>query len=333
MKKAIVIAVLVVVSSLWVYFSRIRPARSYDPTVRGSGTIEATEVVISAKVPARLLRVLVSEGDVVKAGQTLATLDCADLELRKKQALAQVTQARAALSQAEAALAQTRAGQGQAKSNISPLLERRDQARRDVERARALAASGSLAKSRLEQAETALTALEKQITAARAGVAVASQSTHVAAQSIEVMASRVQLAELGVQQADVALGECTLKAPLPAVVSARNFEPGELVLPGSALFRLARLDQVYTWIYVPNKEVGRVKLKQRAELLADTYPGRTFAGTVARINDRAEFTPKSIQTKEDRTRLVFGVKVELDNADHALLPGMPVEAVLTTGRL
>ena len=328
MKKAIAIGVLLVALSLLAYFLEIRPSRRPDPTVRGSGTIEATPVLVSAKIAARLLSVNARDGEQVKAGHVLATLDCRELEARKAQALARVSQARAALAQSRAALAQARAGHGQARSQIRPLVERREQAHRDYERMRSLVASGSLPQSQLERAETALKALIRHVAAAQAGAKVASRGSGVAAESIRVMESALKVAIAALGLTEVAIDECRLKAPIDGVVAARNYEPGELVLPGATLFRLHHLDQVYTWIYVANAELGRVHLNQDVAVSADTYPQRLFKGRVVRIREQAEFTPKSIQTKEDRTRLVFGVKVMLENSDHALLPGMPVEAAL-----
>jgi len=143
---------------------------------------------------------------------------------------------------------------------------------------------------------------------------------------VVVAASQVELAKKAVEIVEVQLKECQLAAPAAGTVMARNYEPGEMALPGAAILKIGRLDEVYTWIYVPNNEIGRVKLGQRAKLVADTYPNRSFYGTITRINEQAEFTPKSIQTKEDRTRLVYGVKVTITNPDRALMPGMPVEA-------
>ena len=157
---------------------------------------------------------------------------------------------------------------------------------------------------------------------------VVQKGAAVADRAIAVAEAQVALAEKGVAAIEVQRAECTLLAPSNGTVLARNYEPKEMALPGATILEIGRLDRVHTWIYVANAEVGRVRLGQRVELVADTYPGRTFAGTVVRINERAEFTPKSIQTKDDRTRLVFGVKVEIDNPDRALLPGMPVEAAL-----
>lgn len=314
MKKAIPITLILLALSAYVYFARIRPAREVDPTVRGSGSIEVTEVVIAAKVPARIESIEVDEGDAVRKGQVLATLDCGDLEVRKTQAEAQVAQARAAMAQAEA-------GERQARASLSPLRVKLDFARKERDRARSLFASSVASQRQVDKAQSVVDGVEEQMRAASLGVAVAKSA-------IAVGASTVNLAEKTVDLAATSLEECTLRAPGDGVVMTRTHEVGELILPGSTLLKLGKLEEVFTWIYVPNEEIGRVRLGQEVELSADTYPDRRFVGTITRINESAEFTPKSIQTKEDRTRLVFGVKVSIDNADGALMPGMPVEAAV-----
>ncbi|RJO63773.1 MAG: HlyD family efflux transporter periplasmic adaptor subunit [Myxococcales bacterium] len=312
MKKAIVLIVLLAALSVYVYFTNIVPARAYDPTVRGSGTIEATDVVIAPKLAARIREIKVDEGDVVTAGQTLAVLDCAEIEARRAQAEAQVAQARAAQAQAQAALKQARAQK-------EPLIAQRDQARRDFERAKRLFDSASLPQNQYEKAEAVLTTLNQQ-------VAAASQAAGVAEQAVGVAGSQIDLAESAVRVIDATLVECTLRAPIAGRVSLRSYEPGELALPGAALLKIQTLDEVHTWVYVPNEEIGRVRLGQKVKLAADTYPDQEFVGGVARIREEAEFTPKSIQTKEDRTRLVYGVKIAVPNPDGKLMAGMPVEA-------
>jgi HlyD family secretion protein len=314
MKRAIPILILLLGLSAYVYFFRIRPAREVDPTVRGSGSIETTEVVISAKIPARVLSITVAEGDAVTAGQTLATLDCADLDVRVAQAEAQLAAARAARVQAQA-------GERQARAQTAPLGVQLDLATKERARAHNLFKSGGATQRTVDQAEAAYSNVAEQQRAAELAV-------KVAASAVEVAGAQVGLAEKTLALAQTSRAECTLVAPVDGVVVSRTREPGELVLPGASLLELGQLSKVYTWIYVPNEEVGRVRLGQKAALRADTYPDRVFDGVVARINDEAEFTPKSIQTKEDRTRLVYGVKVTIDNADRALMPGMPVEAEL-----
>ena len=312
MKKAIPITVLLLGLSAYVYFARIRPSREVDPTVRGTGSIEATEVLVAAKVPARIAKINVDEGDAVTAGQVLATLDCSDLEVRHAQAEAQ-------LAQAQAGTAQAAAAERQAKGQLAPLQVQYDYANKERARVDSLFAAAAATQRTVDKAQNALRTIEEQLRAAELGVAVAQSSVGVAR-------AQVALAQKSVDLAATQLTECTLTAPSAGVVMTKSREDGELVLPGATILELGQLDQVHTWIYVPNEEVGRVHLGQTVKLRADTYPDRVFTGTITRINDRAEFTPKSIQTKEDRTRLVFGVKVTVDNPDHALLPGMPVEA-------
>jgi HlyD family secretion protein len=314
MRRAVPLFVVLVGFAVYVYFARIRPAREYDPTVRGSGSIEATEVLVSAKIAARINTVNVDEGDQVGAGQILVTLVCDDMQARKAQAEAQVVQAEAARSQAEAALAQ-------AMAQTAPLTTQRDLAAREYERTQKLAKDEAVAERNVDQALSALRGGEEQVRAAQLAV-------DVARRAVAVARSQVELAVRSVALADTQLSECSIAAPRAGVVLARVREPGELALPGASIIRIGRLDEVYTWIYVPNEEVGRVRLGQKVKLTADTYAGRAFVGTVARINEQAEFTPRSIQTKEDRTRLVYGVKVVVANPDHALMPGMPVEAEL-----
>jgi len=316
MKKIVVLALLLSAISIYVYFTRIVPARQYDPTLRGSGQIETTQVVVSGKIASRIMEIAVKEGDKVEAGQVLVRLDCKEIEARCAQAEAQVAQAEAAQAQAEAA-------KNQARSSLAPHTAQQAQAKRDLDRAQALLESQSIPENRYEQARTAYDILTEQLSSASQAVKVAERATGVARAQIETAKAAVKLSETGLE-------ECELKAPMSGRVSARNYEVGELAMPGAALLKLDRTENVYTYIYIPNEEVGRVSVGQKVRVVADTYPDRTFEGAVERINDEAEFTPKSIQTKEDRTRLVFGVKVVLANTDGTLRPGMPVEAVFET---
>jgi len=300
MKKLVPLIVIVLSLTLYVYFAKIRPARLYDPTVRGSGTIEATSVVISARISGRILTMIPSEGDKVKAGDIVATLQCDEPEAR--------------LLQAEASQVQAMAAEAQARAQTAPVSTQQRLAQKEFDRTLALFKSASATQHTVDEAEAAFTGAGEQVRAASLSVEVARRMVKVAAAQVTVAQTQVK--------------ECTLVAPMDGVVLTRDHEPGDLALPGSSLLKIGRLDEVYTWIYVPNAEIGRVKLNEEATLVADTYPGREFAGRVSRVSEEAEFTPKSIQTKEDRTRLVYGVKVIVPNNDRALLPGMPIEAKL-----
>jgi HlyD family secretion protein len=314
MRKAIPLIVILLGATVYAYFAHIRPKREIDPTVRATGSIEANEVSVSPKMPGRIFAIAAAEGEAVRAGTVLVTFDCAELEARIEQGRAQVEQARAVLAQSQAASRQARA-------QVKPLEVQKKSAEREKARTEGLKAVDGVSGYAVDQASSAVEVTSEQIGVVRSGAAVADRA-------ISVAAAQVALAEKAVAAVEVQRAECSLLAPADGVVLARNYEPFEIALPGASILEIGRLDRVHTWIYVANAEVGRVRLGMKVRLVADTYPGRTFVGTVVRVNERAEFTPKSIQTKDDRTRLVFGVKVEIENADRALLPGMPVEAAL-----
>jgi HlyD family secretion protein len=146
---------------------------------------------------------------------------------------------------------------------------------------------------------------------------------------------QIEVARAGVEEARAALDtltvqreKYTLRAPLAGLVTERPAHEGEMALPGKTLLSLANLDTVDLTIYVPEPEVGQVALDQQVTVTVDSFPGQPFKGHVVFISDQAEFTPKNIQTKEERVNTVFAVKVRIPNPDHKLKPGMPADAAL-----
>jgi HlyD family secretion protein len=126
------------------------------------------------------------------------------------------------------------------------------------------------------------------------------------------------------------IGETVIYAPMNGTVLERNLEPGELAFPGTPVMTLADLSRPWIRIYVREQDLGLVKNGQRAEITVDSFPGRKFAGRVSHIASRAEFTPRTIQTKEERVKLVFAVKIMIENDRGALKPGMPADALIIT---
>jgi HlyD family secretion protein len=126
--------------------------------------------------------------------------------------------------------------------------------------------------------------------------------------------------------------DCRILSPSPGIITLRGVEPGELVSPGMTVLRLTYLDRIKLMIYVNETDLGSVKVGQTALITIDSFAkGKTVEGKVTYISPLAEFTPKNVQTKEERTKLVFGVRIEADNADGALKPGLPADAVVLTG--
>lgn len=294
--------------------------------IRATGTIESRIARISPRVGGRVLKVLVEEGQRVESGQVLVELDHEYLDLQLRQAEAAAESARAQLellkkgarsediAQAEQQLRQTRV-------NL-------EQAGKDAERFRHLYEKGSLTQKQKEEAETRLALAEAQHLQAQE--ALKKLKTMVRPEEIEAAEARLRQAEAGVDLLKKNIEDSTVLCPVPGVVTEKAVEPGELVNPGATLVTISCLDPVFLWVYVTAAELGRVKLGSVAEVTIDSFPGKVFPGKITYVSPEAEFTPKNIQTREDRVKLVFAVKIELPNPEGQLKPGLPAEAVLRT---
>ena len=295
--------------------------------ISASGTIEAVEVSVASKVAGELLELAVEEGTRVKPGDRLASIDHATLDIQLRQAEAGVRLAEAQLAllvkgaraedirQAEAALKQAEASLTVAED--------------DARRMRELAKTGSVTPKQGEDAEARLTVASAQ----RNSAAEALNKVRTLARPEEIRAGEARLAQA--QAAADLLGktiaDCTVTAPVGGIVTHKAVEAGELVTAGATVVTLVDLDSVHVMIYITEKELGRVRLGDAAEVKIDAFPDKAFAGKVAYISPEAEFTPKNVQTKEDRVKLVFGVKVEIENREGLLKPGLPADAVIRVG--
>ncbi len=132
------------------------------------------------------------------------------------------------------------------------------------------------------------------------------------------------------EQVSASITNAVLYAPIGGVVLDTNLEVGEMAFPGTPIVTIADITRPWMYVYVNEVKLGLVKLGQKVEVYVDSFPGRAFAGKVVAISNKAEFTPKTIQTKEERVKLVFAVKVAIDNPDQTLKPGMPADAVIIT---
>ena len=283
-----------------------------DNEISASGTIEATAVTVSAKVTGDIIRLLVDEGSAARAGDTLAVIDPTDYLIQMKQA-----EANAAAMQAQFKLTL----QGAREEDIIQAEANFKNARDDLKRMEGLWETKSITQKQLDDARTRFTVAQQTWEKMRRGsrpeeITAARARRDQAVAQVEAIRKKIQ--------------DCHVTAPIAGIVTQKAVEQGELIGPNAPLFRISRLDKVYLMIYVSESELGRVKLGQEAKVHIDTYKDRSFAGKVIYISPIAEFTPKNIQTKEDRTKLVFGVKIEVYNPDGSLKPGLPADATIIT---
>jgi HlyD family secretion protein len=304
---------------------------------RASGYVEATEIKVASKVPGRVEHVTVSEGQRVAEGDTLVTIDPIDLDLALRQARAERDQVVAQLrllqagtrrediSQAEAQLAA--ANSEKAATDAELRAARNDEARFE-QLVRARAGSEKQrddAVARREQVEAAVKVAEDKVRAAAATL----NRLKAGARPEEIQAARARVAAADAQ---IALLEnnrekTTVRAPSAGVVSSRLVEPGELIAQGVPLIVLTDLDRAWANAYVEEPLVPKLKISQPATVVTDA--GDRLPGQITFISPRAEFTPRNVQTSEERAKLVYRVKVTVDNSKGVLKPGMPVEVELS----
>ena len=301
--------------------------RAADAGLVASGTVEATDAQLGFHTPGRIAALAPREGDRVAAGAELALLDTSELEARRAQALAQVEVARAQLDEFLAGSRREEIAQGRAA--LSAAEDRVADAERDAERARTLLEGRAVAREVLDKATLALELARRQRDQASEQMALLEQGPRP--ERIAAARAQVAQAEAAVATFDATLANSRILAPFAGVVTLRHREPGEIVGAGAAVVTLMNPDDRWVRIYVPENRLGRVAVGQRAEITSDTFPGKRYDGEVSFIASSAEFTPKNVQTRDERVKLVFKVKLGLENQDGLFKPGMPAEARLATG--
>jgi HlyD family secretion protein len=289
--------------------------------ITASGVFEAIEVNVGVKVPGQLKTVAVEEGREVKAGDLVAEIDCSDLDF-------QVAQARAnlALAAAQRQLALKGARDEdirQAESGTVQASAAYDLAKSDHERAKRLFEQGALTRKMLDDAETRLTVAAAQKT--QAGEMLNKARRWTRAEEIAMAGARVDAARAAVEALEKKVGDCRVVSPLSGWVLRKVFEPGEMVGPSSTIAVVSDLQRLRAVVYLPEPDVSRVRLGDRVAIRIDGS-SRRFDGTVSHISQKAEFTPKNVQTRDERVKQMFAVKLLVDNPDLALKPGLPMDA-------
>ena len=293
--------------------------------LRASGTVEATDADLGFQAAGRVREVRIAEGATVEEGSELARLDARELEAALDAAQAQLAAAEARLEElSRGARPQELAT---AEAAMRSAATQADEAARQLERAQILHDGGAISRQDLDQAET-------RVELARAGRDQAEQALALVregprAEQVAVQRALVEQAEANVVRVSAALANTVVHAPFPGIVTVRHREPGEAVAPGMPVLTVLDPEDRWVRIYVPGDEIGRVRLGMPAEIVSDTYPDRAYPGEVVFIADEAEFTPRNVQTAEDRTRLVYAVRVRITrDPEFVLKPGIPADVTL-----
>ena len=295
-------------------------------TIEASGDIEATDVVVSAKVGGQIEKLNFVEGQKIKKGDTLLVLDSETSKIKLEGAIA-------ARKLAEAQLQLLRNGARkedikQAEAALNSAKANYELAKNDKERYDKLFETKTISETQHENYVNRYLVTLQQYNAAKENY---EKMNHFARpEEIKQAEARLNQTIANEDLIKKNIRDSYVIAPISGFVVEKYFEAGETVSPLSSLLKLSDLSLVKLKIYISEEELGRVKLGQKADVTVDAYKDKKFEGRVIYISPEAEFTPKNIQTQDERTKLVFAVKIEVNNPDFDLKPGMPADAVVHT---
>ncbi|MGE5237640.1 MAG: efflux RND transporter periplasmic adaptor subunit [Chloroflexota bacterium] len=320
-KKVLIVPVLVAVIVLAAFLVSHWSHKPEEGVLLLSGNVEVTEPNVGFKIPGRVTGLLVDEGQRVQTGARLATLDSAELE-------SVVAQNRAALGEARVRLAELKAGSRiqeieQAKAEVSSAEAELVKAQKDYERADRLFKNEAIPASQYDSAKRTHETARAQLKSALERLSLVKEGPRK--EEIRAQEDRVRQLEAGLKTSEEKLKDTVIYAPVSGVVLRKNVELGETVAAGVPVFTIGELEDPWIKVYVKEDKIGLVRLGQKARVSTDSYPGKTYEGTVTFISSEAEFTPKIVQTHEERVKLVFGIKVKVKNVGDELKPGMPAD--------
>lgn len=302
---------------------------------RVSGQADATEVQVAPEVGGRILELPIAEGDRVKQGDVIARLDTSDIDLALRRAEAERSQADAQLRLLQAGaraedIRQAEAQAAAAAADVAAAEAELASAETDLRRFERLLEMNSGSQKQRDDAATRTATARDRVTASRARTTAAREAVarlRSGARREEIEAARARVASVDAQIATLekARRDATVIAPMGGVVTDRLLDPGEIVSPRAPIAVVADLDHAWAEVFVDEPMVPRIKLGQAATVFTDAG-GAGLRGKVSYIASKAEFTPRNVQTAEDRSKLVYRVKIAVDNRNGVLKQGMPVEA-------
>lgn len=329
MRRIIIPVLLIaVVAGAIYYYRRAERRKAPQNTLMLSGNIEAHESVVGFRTQGRIVELPVEEGRAVKAGDLLARLDDSDYkqQVRIDEASVHTRGAELELALAGSRTQEVRAAE-QVVADAKADLELK---RADFERYSELYKKDVISAQARDATETALKRARASVEHAEQNLSEIREGTRK--EQIAVSRASVNSAEQNLQMSEVRLGYTTLRAPVSGVVTVRQAELGEYVSPGTPVVTIADLDHLWLRAYVAETDLGHVRLGQAVTVKTDSLSSKSYRGTISFISPQAEFTPKSVETHKERVALVYRVKIEVENPNQELKPGMPADATIEFGK-
>jgi HlyD family secretion protein len=324
MKRVIPVIILLAAAIAAGFYFYPRLAKKAAPVnqLTLSGNIEAHESLVSFKVPGRITELPIEEGQQVSQGAVLARLEDADYKQK-----IQIDEAGVRVRESNLALTLAGTREQEVKAAQQSLLDAQadlEQKKLDSDRAQRLFAKDEISAQDRDLAATAVKRAQAITEAARQRYNEAVEGSRK--EDIAIAHANLNEANANLGLSRVNLDYTVLHAPSAGVITVRQAELGEVVSPGSPVVTLADLDHIWLRAYIAETDLGRIHWGQEAMVTTDTYPGKQYHGRISFIASDAEFTPKSVQTYQERVTLVYRIKIDIDNPSHELKPGMPADA-------
>ncbi len=318
----IIVVVAVVAAIAWWRWTTVK--LNGNVAIKGSGIIEVTEVDVAFEVPGTVAERYVDEGAMLDKGEPIARLDDKEYRLQVERAAA----AKAAAEARYQLLLKGPRGQevDQALAALEAAASDLDTREQDFQRIQKLFEQGVTSKSEFDRASTARAAALATRDRTRAQLDMLKEGFRT--EEVEVGRALLREADKSLGLADLNLSRCQLFAPVAGRILSKNREAGETVAAGASIVTLGDLTRPWLNLYIGERDLGKVSLGMQAYVTVDSFPTEPFPGKVTFISEKAEFTPKNIQTQDERVKLVYRIKIELGNRNQALKPGMPADAMI-----
>ncbi|SCD23771.1 MULTISPECIES: HlyD family secretion protein [Brucella] len=282
-----------------------------DGIASGNGRVEAVEIDISTKSPGRIREIFANEGSFVKAGDVLARMDTDQLESQYRQAKAQLRRAEIGIDTAQSLVTQRQAEHAAAEATVAQREAQLDAAQRRLARSRQLSESRTVSQQVLDDDRATAQGAEAAVGAAKAQLAATDAAIGAAkAQVVDAQAS-VEAAKAAIAAIEADLRDATLTAPKPGRVQYRVAQPGEVLSAGGRVLNLVDLSDVSMTFFLPTAQAGRVAIGADARIVLDAAPQYVIPAKVSFVADVAQFTPKTVETEEERQKLMFRVKAKI----------------------
>lgn len=322
-KKNILILIAIIIAAAIIVLYIVRTEHKTPGNILMiSGNLEAHESTVGFKVQGRLDELPVQEGQYVSAGDIIARLDKEDYmqKVRVNEATLRSREAELNLALAGSRTQEIKAAE-QAVLDAQADVELK---KVEFERNQALYEKEGVSAEARDIAETNLKRAQANYERSTQMYNEILEGTRK--EQIEIHRANVRTARENLHLSRIRLDYTSLYAPKTGVVTVRQAELGEVMLPGTPVVTIAGIDNLWLRGYVSETDLGRVRWGQPATVRTDTFPGKTYKGHVSFISSEAEFTPKSVETHKERVTLVYRIKIDLDNPNHELKPGMPADA-------